>query len=105
MTRNKCRKCINGHANGNFCELFNLDEKDKMVKCEHFIRLNNYHITTRKSLEHLAQMFADGCPPEVKKKCSGNDREKCKQCWIDWLIKDAKIKDINYMVKEEFGEV
>lgn len=104
MKRSKCRKCLNGHADGFYCLMYDQAEKNEKVRCAAFIRLNNYHVVTRKNLENLAQMFADGCPPGVEKECSGNDREQCKRCWVNWFKKPAKLKAVNDMVKEEFGE-
>ena len=38
----------------------------------------------------LAHLFANPCPPGVKKKCNGNDRVECENCWLAYLNAPAE---------------
>lgn len=108
MDLEKCRRCQHSNAGVTVCLFWGKrifeDKEGMMSSCNAFVSRNNYHATIERNLEQLAEMFADGCPPVVKKKCSGNDKERCKQCWCDWFEKDAIAKELNNVDKKKKAE-
>ena len=69
-------------ANSDACDCFKSRERARVITYGDKIRQGD----NRK----LAHLFANPCPPGVKKKCKGNDRVECENCWLAYLNAPAE---------------
>ena len=77
-----CKRCADI-----YCSMFSR----KVTECQDFIPMTNADRIRAMTVEELATLIANSCPPKIYTACRyfGDGTHGCKDCWLNWLQEEA----------------
>ena len=95
MNDKTCGECCYLDEN-RYCNFLDFEPKPQMKGCANFEpKPTNGDRIRQGNNRKLAHLFANPCPPGVKKTCNGNDRVECENCWFEYLNASAESEGNN----------